>query len=614
MICLLINGLLQAQSPAPLAEWRLHPDYRLKGNAANYPGPRKALPVSRYRDHQAVPAALTLKGHLPTQRYIDFVRKDAIPSGYLSIELWMLYHINQKVGALLSHRYRESDELPAWSLGHFGKELSFAVKTSDDSLSVVNTNLTRGYKNYWIQIVATIEGDQARIYINGSLAVKKAIPNRAAPGGDSFLEAAAYMENEPFLELANLVKSIRLYDQPLTDDEVQTLWEDQKPLIDRGILFPEFFHFMAGPYLHMITPHGINMSWETDRPVKKARIFYGEKLPLEQSLEIPDGPEAYITPGHHIRTATLDKLKPGTPYFYEIELVDHALDTIRSGILTFATAPDTTSHFSFAVIGDTEARPNVNFQLSQKIWEERPDFLLNLGDLTDGEKEANKFEWPFEYFTGIGALCSRIPVFPVPGNGEGDLFWYRQYHRLPGNESYYSFRYGHAEFFMLNSNEREEFAPGGAQYEWLERKLKASTATWKFVAHHHAPYSSDENDYGNSWEGKSDLGDLAVRRIVPLYEKYGVDMVFFGHLHTYQRTLPIYEGAIHKEKGVIYIQGGGGGGNLEDFAPTRSWFSSRTYAGHHYFIVNIEDDILHMKMYDAEGVLKDFLSIDRNSP
>ena len=164
---------------------------------------------------------------------------------------------------------------------------------------------------------------------------------------------------------------------------------------------------------------------------------------------------------------------------------------------------------------------------------------------------------------------------------------------------------------MLNSNKKEEFAPGGAQYNWLEKELQQSTATWKFVCHHHAPYSSDENDYGDSWKEKSNLGDLKVRQIVPLYEKYGVDVVLFGHLHTYQRTLPILENVINQKNGVIYLQGGGAGGNLEDFSPNHSWFSAKTYRGHHYFTFTLVKNDLVMRMYDSQGALKDFMEINK---
>jgi hypothetical protein len=145
----------------------------------------------------------------------------------------------------------------------------------------------------------------------------------------------------------------------------------------------------------------------------------------------------------------------------------------------------------------------------------------------------------------------------------------------------------------------------------LKEQIAQSTATWKFVAHHHAPYSADENDYGNAWEGSSNLGDVHMRQIVPLYEQYGVDMVFFGHLHTYQRSLPIADDLVNEENGVIYIQCVGGGGNLEDFAPARAWFSAKTYRGHHYATITIHSNQLSYKVFDTEGRMKDFLELEK---
>jgi hypothetical protein len=88
-------------------------------------------------------------------------------------------------------------------------------------------------------------------------------------------------------------------------------------------------------------------------------------------------------------------------------------------------------------------------------------------------------------------------------------------------------------------------------------------------------------------------------------------MVFFGHLHTYQRTLPINQNHITSSKGVVYIQTGGSGGNLEDFAPSRAWFSAKTFRGHHYCTITVNQDMLEFRMYDVDGKLKDFFNLNK---
>jgi hypothetical protein len=157
----------------------------------------------------------------------------------------------------------------------------------------------------------------------------------------------------------------------------------------------------------------------------------------------------------------------------------------------------------------------------------------------------------------MNQLVSRVPLFPVPGNGESDLHWYLRYHALAESGYRYAFRYGNAEFFMLDSN--RPMGPGSEQYAWLDQALGASRARWKFVCHHHPVYSSDEDDYGDAFAGPVATGDDNPRSAVPLYEKYAVDVVFYGHIHAYERTWPMAEGRVNLQRGVRYVQTGGGG-------------------------------------------------------
>jgi len=317
-----------------------------------------------------------------------------------------------------------------------------------------------------------------------------------------------------------------------------------------------------------------------------------------------------FTPEELIANIKLEGLEAGTQYFYNVKATDFAGKTIESGILTFGTKPSNPKAFSFITISDTESRPHINNKFAQMIWDERPDFVINLGDITDGGKEPHKFEWNTEYFEGINHLHSRIPAYKVPGNGESDLYWYNRYNSYPEPQDNYSFTWGNAEFFMLNSNRKDDFAPGGAIYEWLDDKLSKSQALWKFVCLHHAPYSTDENDYGDTWKGVSVMGDLKIREIVPLFDKYNVDFVKFGHLHIYSRLFPIKNNLIDRT-GVIYLQAGGAGGNLEDFIPVSTWFSAKNYRGYHYLKFMIIENELQYYMYDIEGNLRDILKVTK---
>ena len=65
------------------------------------------------------------------------------------------------------------------------------------------------------------------------------------------------------------------------------------------------------------------------------------------------------------------------------------------------------------------------------------------------------------------------------------------------------------------------------------------------------------------------------------------------------------------EAGVVYVTTGGAGGSLEDFAPTRIWFSGHKYRGHHYCLVAIHGDRLSLKAYDVEGRMFDFMELQK---
>jgi Icc-related predicted phosphoesterase len=595
-------------------EWWFWPEYTLGQKAKNYPGNRVPEVTSKVDvvGYESVP--LLFMGEDPTERIENFAEISTIPKEAFSVEFWLLNHVNQPVGVLAALRNKSNVEEPNWLLGMHGRNIIFSLKTADSPFAnLIKYEIkTRGWKDYWYHVVVTYSRRRVTLFLNGEKVSEMTVNDRIPVSDDHQLELAAYMKNEPYMKLGNLLKMFALHDQALSEAYIKLRFGELQNMVLTGKLFRSLFHFNAGPYLNGVTSNSINIIWETDRPADFV-MEYGTQFPLDKKLEwntqkIPK--EGSANTGT-IYNVTLKDLEPETPYFYAIKAKSHDGSVMESGILTFTTAVGKKSPFSFAIIGDTEARPHINDRICKLVWDERPNFLLIVGDLTDGGKADHKFEWNYEYFQGVTQLASRIPVFPVAGNGEADLYWFNRYHSLPQLDGCYSFTYGNAEFFILNSNHPVEFAPGGMQYQWLENKLKASTAKWKFVAHHHAPYSADEDDYGDSWKGKSNLGDLTIRQIVPLYEKYKVDMVFFGHLHTYQRTFPIRGNLVDKENGVIYVQGGGGGGNLEDFAPSRAWFSAKTYRGHHYFIVTIQEGTLNLKMYDTEGRMRDYLDLNK---
>jgi 3',5'-cyclic AMP phosphodiesterase CpdA len=119
----------------------------------------------------------------------------------------------------------------------------------------------------------------------------------------------------------------------------------------------------------------------------------------------------------------------------------------------------------------------------------------------------------------------------------------------------------------LDSNEPSN----PTQLAWLDDTLAASTATWKIVAVHHPPYSA-------GYQGSNH----AVRdNFVPLFERYGVQLVLSGHDHDYQRSDQI--------NGVTYIVTGAAAGTRRT---GDAGFTVISFSWHSYVELGIYPDRL----------------------
>lgn len=115
---------------------------------------------------------------------------------------------------------------------------------------------------------------------------------------------------------------------------------------------------------------------------------------------------------------------------------------------------------------------------------------------------------------------------------------------------------GDVDFFLLNSNAARSLK----QRDWLRAKLAGSTARWQIVAFHHPAYTCG-GYFGNS---------AVLSRWVPLFERYGVDLVLAGHDHNYQR--------FKEHRGVRYVVHGGGGAPLYSIRACPASYPARRVA------------------------------------
>jgi len=489
-----------------------------------------------------------------------------------------------------------------WLLGFDNDKFCFSLSSNgaDDGDGKITT--LRSNSNYqkgkWYHLAASYDGKSMRIFINGK-------PDGLSNEQSGYINyansapfiIARYRDDDEDYGMRGAIKEINLYQTALTPDLINGIF-DKDAAIATLAPVPLPSGFVIAPYLQFPTKTSITIMWETSSPTTSL-VKFGTKLPLEQQAT-SDGTNL-------IHEVTLENLEARTKYFYQVESKTDSGGVLQSGVLTFQTAVAETDPFSFCVIGDTQKNPRITAKVMRLIWERRPHFLMHLGDVVDNGPD--KKEWVDELFKPSIDLLCRVPVLPTIGNHEKNHEHYYKYFSLPKPEYFYRYSYGNADFFVLDSN--KSLLPQSEQYLWLDRELAASKAAWKFVYHHHPAFSSDDNDYGDTWVGTSNLGDKNARSIVSLYEKHNVDIVFNGHVHVYERTLPIRAGKVDRNKGIIYVTSGGGGGSLENFAPTPSWFKAEIRSDYHFCQVAILGNRLNLKAFDHEGRLFDQLDKDK---
>ena len=292
-----------------------------------------------------------------------------------------------------------------------------------------------------------------------------------------------------------------------------------------------------GPYLQSVTTDSVVVAWETDTPAS-SRADYGPTAAygLVVSSTTP------IT--HH--ALILTNLNPHAFYHYQVSSDGQVLggdDSFR------AAASSTQTAFSFVAFGDTRTDAAAHRTVVDRIVALSPEFVLHTGDFVANGSIAAQWD---TFFSVEQDLLRQAPLFGALGNHEVNSTNYFDAFHLPGNERWYSFDYGNAHFIALQIDGYADYAPGSAQYAWLEDDLASTDRLWKIVFFHIPPHSSGSHG-----------GDSAVRDALgPLFAQYGVDLVFNGHDHDYERSIV---------GDVVYIVTGGGG------APLRGQGNSHPY-------------------------------------
>lgn len=331
--------------------------------------------------------------------------------------------------------------------------------------------------------------------------------------------------------------------------------------------------FSRYPNIQNLGANGGSIVWTLATQVAGAVVVVG---PSGNAVTYPatmtefDPSVTGLTETYYQYTATMAGLQPGTAYSYQVQANSQTIPYPLAGPLEFATAGD--GPFGFLQFADSGEGNAEQFALSLQIMAETVSLVLADGDLayqlaTYASVDENYYgvyqqmmaRVPFfaslgnhEYLTGNASPSLAARVTPTAGVPSGD--WGR----------YYSFDWGNAHFVALDSNTPldDAIAGTGPMLTWLDNDLQSTRKFWKIVFFHHPGYATgvhqDEPPAGEVRQG-----------IVPVLEKHGVQLVFNGHEHTYQRTYELLGGEVvaPNSGGIVYITSGGGGADPYYTAP-----------------------------------------------
>lgn len=365
-----------------------------------------------------------------------------------------------------------------------------------------------------------------------------------------------------------------------------------------------------GPYLQLSGPTDITVVFRSDAvrlgAVKLSELGGGT---VRKVFDVVPTAEHVI----HV-----SGLAPATTYVYSVEL--DGVTVAAGEACRFRTPPPvgTTEAFRLFAWGDSGTATLGQLRVADQMATQLGGaaLALILGDIIypDGAPA----DYDAKYFSPYKDLISKLVVWPVIGNHDvvfdpSGQPWLDAFHtpanNPAGTELYYSFDYANAHFVALDTHV-SDFSTGSAQLQWAAADLAASPARWKVAFFHVPPYS-----------GGTHLDSAAVKAsIVPVLEAAGVDVVFAGHSHVYERTYLLRQNAVVQPSpnsyqkataadGTLYLVSGTAGQSGPLSQPNHPLMAFQVGNVLGNTVVDFAGDTLHGYFVDQTGTAVDLFTL-----
>nr|CCA24554.1 Iron(III)zinc(II) purple acid phosphatase putative [Albugo laibachii Nc14] len=341
--------------------------------------------------------------------------------------------------------------------------------------------------------------------------------------------------------------------------------------------------------------NGMTVSWATKRRnLIPSVVQFGlkpsqlsEKVVSSQQCEQYSFCDYHSACFHHVNIPA-KRLLPETLYYYRCGNEASGWSEIKN--FTTPMAIGNTKSALFALIGDlgqTEFSKRTLEYISSRKKDLRA--IFHAGDLSYADSDQPRWD---SWAKMVEPIASQIPWMVASGNHEEEepckaktdpFISYQKRFCMPyvsepdslqqGN-LYYGIRVGMTHFIILSPY--IDTTRNSSQYRWLEEELgrvNRALTPWLCVLMHGPWYNSNtahQNRREPHFEMKKNMESL-------LYDNK-VDVVISGHVHAYERSLPVWKEQVRLD-GIVYVVVGDGG-NREGLAssflqPAPQWSAFR---------------------------------------
>jgi len=281
--------------------------------------------------------------------------------------------------------------------------------------------------------------------------------------------------------------------------------------------------------------------------------------------------------------------------------------------------------FNFGAAGDWGDNSNSG-DTARNMADHGVELAILLGDLSYGSDSSEINSW----WEKDMAPLHGISVAALGNHDDISSSMMNQYHSLlelsdkdPNNDWIYSFNYKNIHFLAMNTQESD--SESSEQYNFVKDDLASAAAnndiTWIVVFMHKPMYTSRS-------EHDPEVG--LQENFHSLFDRYGVDLVLYGHNHNYQRTFPLMynpadpsspiiettEKSNYKDPaGQVYVTAGTGGESHYELQNQEPFVETQNDNNYGFIDVDIMNGGKTMKgsFYTNDNITLDTFTIDKSS-